>query len=197
MYHRFAQNITSHLIKKTIIKKTDEDIYVYGFEMLLSQMVYISIMIIIAVLANAFIETIAFFIGFYLYRKVAGGYHANTYIKCHLLFAATQALFLIALHSFPTYYRFTFIACVLLICIIITFMFAPIDHPNKPFDYKEYLKYKKQSRLFCVLFFVFIVMFFFLEKNNVFLFSSAFGVLSANISLLYAFIERRLKHEKV
>ena len=55
MYHRFAQNITSHLIKKTIIKKTDEDIYVYGFEMLLSQMVYISIMIIIAVLANAFI----------------------------------------------------------------------------------------------------------------------------------------------
>ena len=127
-----------------------------------------------------------FFIGFYIYRKISGGYHAETYAKCHLLFGFNQILFLLLLFYIPVIYRYIIFFIIIFISIIITFFMAPIDHPNKQFDSKEYHKYKKMSRLLAFLLIPFGITVYLLDKNNTFCFCFGIGIFSASVSLLYS-----------
>lgn len=197
LYEKAAKKITDFFIKKSVIKDSDREVYEYGYELILSQSIYIIIMIAISVIFHALVESLIFFIGFYIYRKIAGGYHANTYLKCHILFAVNQLLFLTVLHLYPASYRYVLILAICIIAVVITFFAAPIDHPNKPFDKKEFQKYKKLSRFFCIALIPFVVIVMCLDKNNIYCFCFSIGILSANMSLLYAYIERRLRNEKV
>lgn len=195
MYRLLAKKTTDFFIKKKIIKNTDKDVYEYGYEILFAQIIYIAIMIVISLIFNAFVESLFFFIGFYIYRKISGGYHAETYAKCHLLFGFNQILFLLLLFYIPVIYRYIIFFIIIFISIIITFFMAPIDHPNKQFDSKEYHKYKKMSRLLAFLLIPFGITVYLLDKNNTFCFG--IGIFSASVSLLYAFLERRFHNEKV
>lgn len=170
--------------------------YEYGYEILFAQIVYIAIMIVISLIFNAFLESIAFFAGFYIYRKISGGYHADTYARCHLLFGINQILFLLLLFYIPIVYRYIIFVSIIFISIIITFFMAPIDHPNKRFSAEENCKYKKLSRLCAVLLIPFAIVVYLLDKNNVFCFCFSIGIFSASVSLLYAFFGRRFHNEK-
>lgn len=194
MYETLAMRLTEFFINKNIIKNEDRDIYAYGYEVLISQIVYIVIMLIISLFFGAVFESILFFIGFYLFRKIAGGYHASTYIKCHLIFAINQLLFLLLLIFYPNKYIYIFILVAAIITFVITFICAPLDHPNKKFEPKEFKRYKRLSRGFSVLFMLLVTAICFLDKNNTSFFCFSVGTLSASISLMYAFIERRLRN---
>ena len=104
MYKKIAKIITDSFILKGIIKKEDKEIYEYSYEVLISQAVYIFIMLFISILFKAFFETLVFFIGFYICRSLTGGYHASNYIKCHLLFALNQIAFLLLLQLMSNRY---------------------------------------------------------------------------------------------
>lgn len=196
MYEKIAKLITNYFIRKSIIKKEDKEVYEYSFEVLISQAIYILIMLFISILFKAFFETLIFFIGFYTCRSLIGGYHASNYIKCHLLFAFNQIAFLLLLRLMPN--RFFGIATfsTLLLSVIIILIIGPIDNPNKPFEEKEYLKFKNKSHIFSVAIAIIEVFLFLFGKNNGFCFSYSIGILSVSISLLFAFIERRSSNEK-
>lgn len=197
MYKTLAQKITSFFIQKKIIKEEDKEIYEYGYEVLFSETIYIVIMFIISLVTNTVFESLIFFLGFYMFRKFAGGYHANTYVKCHIIFAINQILFLFLLFKTPLLYRDLLAFFSIIITLIITFLYAPIDHPNKPFNSKEFSKYKKQSRTFILISFLIITLIYILNKNNILVFCFSIGVLSAGMSLLYTVLERRLHNEKI
>ena len=54
MYKKIAKIITDSFILKGIIKKEDKEIYEYSYEVLISQAVYIFIMLFISILFKAF-----------------------------------------------------------------------------------------------------------------------------------------------
>ena len=194
MYEFLAKNITRFFIEKKIIDKSKHEIYEYGFELIFSQTVYILIMIFISVLLNCIIESIVFFLGFYFYRKFSGGYHAKTYIGCHLLFSINQLIFILIENIVLVEYRYLISILTLLFTAIITYTCSPIDHPNKLFTEKEYFRYKKLSRAFIIIQFPISLLILLIDKNNILHFCFCFGIFSASMSLLYAFIERRLKN---
>lgn len=196
MYKKLSQKITNHFINKQIISKDDREIYEYSYEVLLAESVYIFIMIVIGLLFHAFIASLFFFIGFYLCRKVSGGYHASTYTKCHILFAMNHILF-IGLSKFIPQNLYWIITLVFVgISIVLIYFLAPIDHPNKPFDEHEHKKYKRQSRVFILITLLATVVLYMVERNNPYYFYVSIGIFSASMSLLYSFFERRKKHEK-
>ena len=196
MYKKIAKIITDSFILKGIIKKEDKEIYEYSYEVLISQAVYIFIMLFISILFKAFFETLVFFIGFYICRSLTGGYHASNYIKCHLLFALNQIAFLLLLQLMSNRYFCIATFFTLLLSVTIILIVGPIDTPNKPFEEKEYLKFRNKSRIFAVAIAVIASFLFLFGKNNVYCFSFSIGILSVSISLLYAFIERRFLNEK-
>ena len=196
LYQKLALKITDRFIQKNVISKDDREVYSYGYEILLSSVVYIGIMLAISIAFGEFFTSLIFFIGFYIYRKVAGGYHADTYFKCHLLFALNQLLFIVIIKfvHIPDFIIFNTSAAVI-VCLI-TFLLAPIDNENKPFTENECIRYRRLSRVYTLLLLPVIVGMSFLPDVGRFVFCFCIGLLSANISLLYAYCERRVKNEK-
>jgi accessory gene regulator B len=198
MYQKIAKKITNCFINNGIINSCDREIYEYSYEVMISQTIYILIMILISLVFKALFESLYFFIGFFLCRKFSGGYHASTYTKCHVLFAINQIVFLFLLRLIKTEYFALTSFLFIIISVIIIFAIAPIDHPNKPFNKKEFLKYKKRSRLFASLLTPIYILVYIIDKNNLFCFCFSIGIFSVCVSLLYSFLERRNKpNEKV
>ena len=192
MYRALAKKITNHFIKRNIISDKEEDIYSYGFEIMISSFVYLLIFLAVAILSNTIIASFAFWIGLFLIRKTAGGHHANSYTSCHILFLfnhiAFVAIALLLPRSTYTFFNTTWLA----LSILLVFILAPVDHKNKPFINNEYKRFKLLSRLYCV---VLLIIFIFeclnvIPQNKIIL-AFSFGTFSATCSLVSGKIIRK------
>ncbi|MBR6548745.1 MAG: accessory gene regulator B family protein [Clostridia bacterium] len=197
MYSYLSNKITIHFIKKGIIKQSDFENYAYGFEILISEIVYCLIMAIIALITHSLLTSLLFFLAFYIYRSVAGGYHAKTYLRCHIIFAINQLLCIGTIYHLPSLVIPYFCMLSLLLSAIITFLVAPIDHENKPFSEKEYSRYKAKSRYYILLSLLIVLsLLAFGYGSNKYCLAYCIGLLSGNLSVLYAKIARRCNYEK-
>ena len=192
MYEMLAKRITKYFISKKIIQEDKREIYEYGYEIMISLVFYILFLLFVAIIFGLVIESIAFILGFFLCRKISGGYHSDTYLKCHILSIVNQIIFIICLLLIPDEYRFITSLIVVMLSTIILFVAAPIDHPNKRFSEKEHFRYKLLSRVFAIILPVTLCIIYYTAPNSILSLSFYIGVFSANISLLYAYLKRRL-----
>ncbi|WP_296153790.1 accessory gene regulator ArgB-like protein [Ruminococcus sp.] len=91
-------HILSKRIAFLVCKKTDKipfEIYVYGFELLVSSIIETGALILIGGLIGKFVETILFIISFSSIRFFSGGYHANSYLKCFVVTMISYILILL------------------------------------------------------------------------------------------------------
>lgn len=191
LYNKLAQSITEQYIQKGIITEEKRAVYRYGFEVLFSTIVYTIIFIVITAISDSIFPSLFFWLGFFIVRKLCGGYHAKTYLKCHLLFALNHLAFVALLKYLSIVKNPIFMSIGLLFCSIAIFIFAPVDHPNKPFKGNEYNKFRIKSRLYCIVVFsVAVIAFTNWIPYNTVLFGYMFGTVSATISLLSAKIQK-------
>lgn len=92
MIHRISQKITDFLIFRGIVEKTDADIYIYGYETLISGIIDFILTMAIGFLLKCPLNAFIFFVMFVSVRMYTGGYHAATYVRCKL----TMILILLA-----------------------------------------------------------------------------------------------------
>lgn len=92
MITSLAQYITGILLKNNIIVNEHLDIYIYGFEVLISGALSLFIGLILGLIFSQLVECIVFLIVFVTLRKYCGGYHADTYLKCNTVFAINIAI---------------------------------------------------------------------------------------------------------
>jgi len=85
MIKQFANMITYFLIQEEIIRGDDAEIYRYGTEQILINLMTFSVIGVFATIAEMWIETLFFFVGLIPIRMVAGGYHATTPRRCNAL----------------------------------------------------------------------------------------------------------------
>ena len=102
MYAQLAKRITNVFVNKGSIKNADFDVYAYGFQIMLSSISYALIFILISIVTNTLFESLIFFVGFYVVRSFCGGYHASTYLRCHILFAVNHLVFIGLIRYFPS-----------------------------------------------------------------------------------------------
>lgn len=193
LYEKVSLSITDYLISKGIIDTEKKEIYAYGFEILISYICYFIIEFLIAIVTKTVITSILFFSGFILIRRSAGGYHASTYIKCHILFALNHILFIGINAVLPKWIYLPFLIITPIISMLAIFSFAPVDHENRDFNDNEYKCFKKRSRMCSVIIFLITLVCVFFEITWPYIFSALFGVLSATISLIVAYCIKRLK----
>lgn len=197
MYNRLALKITNWFIAKKIIDESKKSIYAYGFEVIISGLVYFTIFIVCSIISSSLTESIFFWLGLFALRRVAGGFHAATYKLCHIIFEANHILFILILNFIPNVYYKHITISILLFTIICVLIWAPVDHKNKPFIKTEHKRFKTYSRIYCVIILIIGVLHSVnLIPFNKLLFSFSIGTLSATISLLIAKIIRN-KERKV
>ena len=192
MLNKGAVRLANRLLTKGIISEDYFDIYVYGFELLISSLLSTSIILLIGIILRRFFQTIAFLITFSLLRSFTGGYHANSYWFCSIV---TLSIFGSAL-LFSELVNINLFAYMILAVVGFTllFVFAPIENPNKKLTLFQKRKFKIISLIVFVVF-VLIGIFlksFFDQVSNV-----IFFVLLADILLLFIKNrkERRLNYE--
>ena len=78
MIGKLSSKISDLLIRKSVIDSEDQELYVYGFFILLSQILYFIIAVIFGIIFNVLLQSVVFYIAFQFIRKYALGYHAST-----------------------------------------------------------------------------------------------------------------------
>lgn len=197
MYKKISQLLTNYFIHKGTVTADQYEVYAYGFEVLISTLVYTFIFILIAFVTRTLLASLIFWIGFFIVRTIAGGYHAKTYIVCHMLFMLNHVIVIAALKltSLPAQKHIAF--ALILLSAILIFLFAPVDHPNKPFIKGEEQRFRKLSCIYALFILVLaVILYAFSFDLSEYPLSFAIGTFSAAFALTGAKIQQKKGAQK-
>jgi accessory gene regulator B len=162
---QLANRFTEKLVLYQIIKEEDKDLYTYGIWqgviLLLNYITIITISCFFQMLWQGIIFTVAY--GFL--RSYAGGYHARTQTRCYL-FSMFMIIVVHCLIKFVNWNQISLITSITLSSIAILYM-APMAAENKELDEKEYIVYKKRTKIVLFLLIVTILLFKLVKQHEV------------------------------
>lgn len=146
-----SKRTTELLIDKNIISDSDNEIYVYGLQLLIATILKITGLFMIALFLGCIKEFIVFLAAFSILRVFAGGYHAQTYLKCFTVTAASMFSIIGLGRYIPSDISINLIVILMISSICLVAKYAPIDNPNKRLTDKEYKAFKKISILIVII----------------------------------------------
>ena len=123
-----------------VVDESKADAYVYGYELLISSVVSILLVILISIICGDVRYSLSFLIGFIPQRIYIGGYHATSHTRCYLAFTGLALICILLSKVIAANNLFRIITTVALLGISI--FFSPIEAKNKPLGKKKRLSYK-------------------------------------------------------
>jgi accessory gene regulator B len=186
-----ARGMASKFIAMGVIKEEDRAIYDYSFQLLLSDILNITALIILSIVIGKIFETILYMAAFIYLRSIGGGYHASTHFKCFLTMLFAYAAFLMALFMLPQRYHILITIFSFIFSIVVVFNLAPVSHANKPLNTKERHSLAKKSRLTVVLYAVLTISLQSLLKKTWPGLSVGLSMFTVSISMIAAYIGSR------
>lgn len=183
MLHRISQIITNFLISKGIIEKDEAEIYVYGYETLLSGIIDLLITIALGLIFKRLLASIIYFTMFVSVRMYVGGYHADSYLKCKSLFIfITIAILSVSYIKFPLYGEIL----ILFLFLITVYFLCPIENPNKPIRKTEKRKYHIIGLVYSVFWSISaVIIYFYIPYISTIIVSNAFAITLLMICGIY------------
>ena len=139
MLNKVAKFLTSHLVDAGVVSSDSKEIYIYGFEVLITSLLSTILVLIAGAIWGRFIETICFLVVFIVLRSFTGGFHANTYWLCTVV---TLSIYCTVMLLSKTAIPGILYWLLLPVGVIVLIIKAPIRNPNKYMTDKEYLMYK-------------------------------------------------------
>lgn len=133
MYVRICRFIGNWFQRSGTITSEEQEVFEFGLERIISQLVSMLLLFALGLLYRGFLESVVFYFCFYYSRKFAGGYHADTYVKCNTLYLFTFTATLFGsrfLLSVPIIVSLMVIISVFV--MLTTILLAPINNPNNP-----------------------------------------------------------------
>lgn len=147
-----SQKIVNKLCEQDVIDTCDATAYVYGYELLISSVISVLIVVLVSIICGDFRYSLSFLLGFVLQRIYIGGYHATSHIRCHFAFSGMFLICALLSKLITATYIFRIITTALLLTISI--FFAPIEAKNKPLKEKKRLKYKTIASILSAIDFI-------------------------------------------
>jgi len=142
MLKKLSEEISLLLVSNKIISIENREIYIYGIELLLSNMITFIAIIFISIVTKTFLISMLYSLIFCSLRIFAGGYHCKTYISCFFTSISIYILMLVLNFQLDSIKSILSIILVVLFSPIIL-MFAPVEHENNPLTAEEKVKYRK------------------------------------------------------
>lgn len=145
MIDRISAKIVETLIENKVIPNEDQDVYLYGLQLLISTTAKGLGLMIIAILLGFVKETFVFIITFMLLRINAGGYHSHSYLRCFAATVCFVAASIAIVETIGNYNSIYILLAILGMANLLVFLYAPADTPNKPLIGYEIKMYRKRS----------------------------------------------------
>ena len=145
------------IVNQLNILDDEQELYEYGFFILLSQILYFIIAIIIGTICGTVFESIIFYIAFQFIRRYAGGYHAATETRCEILSTLSILACIAVIRLSKIYDIQTVLLIIGALSAVCIFVFCPLDTPEKPLSDKEFKYFRKVSLIILLVIVVAIV----------------------------------------
>lgn len=192
MTSHLADILTGRLMKFGLINESDRDDYNYSIQVIIEKILGYSVIFIMAICFNLFLETVLFVLFFSNIRKRTGGFHANSFLGC---FIATPTSYLVYVFLvYPFLLKNIHVNIVILfISLIIVLIFGAVNHPNMHWNIQEYEMSKKSARAAVLIEVSCIIALIFLGMSYSYILFMSYGViLSAFLLLLAKLIEQEV-----
>lgn len=192
MVAKLSEKITDFFIHKQILKLEEKEVYCYCFELLIASLINLLIALTIGFGTLHFIETIVFLFVFMVARTFAGGYHADTHLRCMLIFVTVFSSFLLIVDC-ANYKQLNIILTVVGGIFLI---FLPVaDSVENRLSKKRKKKLKIKTILSVIIFAICSAICCIFDKNKIALsFSCPMFIIA--ISIIASYIKNILKKEK-
>lgn len=176
-----------------IIKQEDIDTCRYGIDFFIASVLEISSVLVIALLVGNFIETLLYFTAFIPLRIYAGGYHADTQLRCYIILLGVYGLFTALINCIPVdAYVFIEIVSILFTAIMV-WAFAPIVNDKKSINDSEKAFYRKFSITIMLIEFTTVIVSICFTQGNRYILSFSLGQLAVSTSMVAAFVKTKLQ----
>ena len=166
---KIGSKFIEFFVSNDIIKNEDKEIYKYALNIILSSLIHIATVMILGLCFNLLIESLVFYFAYIVIRKFAGGYHANTQLRCFLA-SVISTLLILGLMKWVLLFDniiIDFLIEVLgLVCTIIIGFLSPSDTVAKPLCDKEKRLYKKVTILISFALLILSAVLFMFGINN-------------------------------
>lgn len=153
---RISQSIVN-FISQNMTVEDDEmlDVYKYGIEITLSSLINLVIIIICSLLLGDLAAGLTFMACFALLRSYTGGYHAETYWRCNVVFVCTFILTYFAARLLSSINQNVYTAMgFMLFGILPIIKYAPVRNRHKILSES---KRKKSKVIALILFTLFLI----------------------------------------
>lgn len=143
---RLAHAITDFLLRREVIKKEESEIYVYGYAVILEQLIQVFGFILLAIVSKTIMETILFLLCFHLFRSCFGGYHADTSLLCLLIsYGGWMLVMILSKYLSAGTEVPAALWCVLVLDACVFAKLGPVAHVNKPLTAKQRRRNKRNG----------------------------------------------------
>lgn len=149
MLERLSQKFAGKLISAGIISETDADVYVYGFFQLSMMLLNIVTTLLLGVLFQLLIPCILLNLSYIPLRMNAGGHHADSPMKCYINSTIMIAALLAVIKWIPIHPAIS--AVLFALSGIVTWILAPVEAENNPWDDTEKLVYRRRAKVILVI----------------------------------------------
>lgn len=193
---KIALSISKTLSESNIIKKEDVAVYKYGILLCLTTVLEIGIILILSLFIGNFIKTIVFLLAFLPIRVYAGGFHADTKLRCFFVLLGVYTLFtILSMNSDHAIYQYMMIL-IPISNIICVYLWSPLIHVNKNSSENEKKKFRNISLFLSTIEGMIVLLFGVLHISNWLSISILLGLLTALLSLVAGKIKYILKGGK-
>ena len=187
-----SNGIADMLWTQGIIQEDDIDKCKYGIDLFISSFLEIISILAIAAFLGNFIETVLLFVFFVPLRIYAGGYHADTKLKCYFISLVMYG-FSYTLANITPSGMFVLINVIgTLFSLIMVLIMAPIIHINNNVNDIERRNYRKISIEICLVETTIILLLTMTIPKNIIVTYLTVGQVSVAISMLAAIMKKHI-----
>lgn len=152
MLSLLSKRISLFLCGNHVIEKEEIEIYQYGFEIILSSLIGFILSIAVGCCLGMFFYALLYYGIFVILRLFTGGFHANTYLSCNLVFllVSLSTLGISKIMMYTNIYSIVAHIIIIFISAAVVIKFAPIENENKPLNFEKRIRNQKIEMLpFC------------------------------------------------
>ncbi len=143
MLKNIADDVAFLLVRKRIVDNEKREMYAYGMEVILLNIINLVIPFIISLIMGGLIHFIVFILVFIPLRISTGGYHAKESGTCIIISTILYIVSIPLSYLSSMSYKNAVPLILFVFSILVVFIFAPVENMNNTLSHKS----KKRNRL--------------------------------------------------
>jgi len=145
-FFRFLANrIAEWLVRNGGIRLEERELIAFGLDKLFSTILCFVIAFALGLFFRVPIEVLVFYVSFYVLRIYAGGYHADTQLRCFIISICVMIPPIAAIRYHLSWYS-NFVHMICLACgAAVILILSPVDNKDKKLDMNERHIYRNRS----------------------------------------------------